>query len=400
MPNVLIASYYDFESGGTGISTYFIAKNLEKRGYKIFLASKRQFPELDTFIFKNLRFFPLFFFRDIYLYFFLSKIIKEKEINLILASDYRFSFLGCLKAATKNKIPMVLYLRDYWFKCLKGDLLYKNSELCDGMKVGKCLKCLPTYLSLWEVYKFHYFQKKLKLVKKVNAILAVSSFVADEMVKTTEGSKVRPEIIYDLFEKRDNNKIRKKIIDKYTGKIKVLFAGKLIYHRGIGILMQVAKEISKRNKNIVFLIVGSGEAKLKCLEFIEKNELKNIELFGEIDYGNMDFFYDISDIVYFPSILPEPLGRTVIESMVYGKTVIASDVGGIKEVITNNKDGYLVKTGCIEEHTEKILELASDDEKRSIIGEAAKKRSLDFSSDKFCILLEKIFDKLLEKKNF
>jgi glycosyltransferase involved in cell wall biosynthesis len=392
---ILIVSYYDIKSGGTGVSTHFMAKSLKKLGHEVYIASKSVFPGVETFVFNDIRLLPHFSLRDSYLSNFIDKIIKKKNMDIVHVSDYRFSFMGCQKAADKNHIPCVLHLRDYWFECLKGDLLFRNKELCCGMERDKCLKCLPAYRKLWERYKFDYFQKKLNLVKSTDAVVAVSEFVAKEMKKFLGEKKI--DVINDFFEKAEKTThfTNTQLVNKHGSKIKVLFAGRLVYHKGIMTLLEVAKEISKINKEIVFLVAGEGESKKECENYIKKNNLNNVELLGYVNQEKMGSLYDFSDIVYFPSILPEPLGRTVIEAMSHGISVIASGVGGIKEIITDNENGILAKTGCVSEHVEKILDLSSNKEKRCRIGLQARQRSYDFLEDQIGLRLERVYKKAL-----
>lgn len=394
---ILIVSYYDIKSGGTGVSTQLMAKSLKKLGHEVCIASLDVFPGIETFVFKNLRLLPIFSLRDIYLSSFIDKIIKREKIDIVHVSDYRFSFVGCQKAAAKNGIPCVLHLRDYWFECLKGDLLFRNKELCRGMSKDKCFKCLPAYRKLWEKYKYGYFKKKLDLVKKTQAIVAVSQFVAKEMEKFIGANKI--EVIYDFFEKVEKTKNKSEVFfpEEYEGKIKVLFAGRLIYHKGVRTLLDVAKEISQKNKKIIFLVAGDGEQRGECENYVKNNNLDNIKFLGNVSPEKMSSCYDFSDFVYFPSILPEPLGRTMIEAMSHGKTVIASDLGGIKEVITDNEDGILATPGCVSEHVEKILDLAGNEEKRFYIGHKALERSFDFSEDKVGLTLSRIYQQVVNE---
>lgn len=61
-----------------------------------------------------------------------------------------------------------------------------------------------------------------------------------------------------------------------------------------------------------------------------------------------------------PSIWYETFGLTLTESFAYGKPVIASDIGGMSEVVEHGKDGLLVRPGCIEELTTAIRYLADN----------------------------------------
>lgn len=79
-----------------------------------------------------------------------------------------------------------------------------------------------------------------------------------------------------------------------------------------------------------------------------------------------------SIIVVVPSVWQEAFGLSVIEGMASGKTVIASKIGGIPEIIKDGEDGLLFRPGDVDALTEKILAVADDPVLRETIGAAAR----------------------------
>ena len=58
--------------------------------------------------------------------------------------------------------------------------------------------------------------------------------------------------------------------------------------------------------------------------------------------------YKQADIVIVPSLWEEPFGRTAIEAMSYGIPVIASNIGGLKNIVIDGKTGYLIETKILQ----------------------------------------------------
>ena len=120
--------------------------------------------------------------------------------------------------------------------------------------------------------------------------------------------------------------------DKKSNKFSVGFIGRLESQKGIHILINSAKKLP----NINFYIAGEGP----MLEYLEKLALglKNVFFVGVKDPIN---FMCSVDIIIVPSIR-EPLGNVIIEAGFCKKAVIASNIDGIPEIITDNISGILL----------------------------------------------------------
>ena len=79
----------------------------------------------------------------------------------------------------------------------------------------------------------------------------------------------------------------------------------------------------------------------------------------------------------------ETFGLTIIEAMAYGVPVIAPPVGGPAEIVTNNKEGYLISSKNIYEIAEKIIFLSKNHDVMIRLSKNALKRSKYFSEKKF-----------------
>lgn len=146
--------------------------------------------------------------------------------------------------------------------------------------------------------------------------------------------------IDDYYHKSKNNE-----------KTKILFVGRLIPRKGV---YELLNAISLLNiKDVKLLILGSddfyglGETDyIKSLkDFVASNGLSKLVFFaGYVPNQQMPKFYKDADILVFPSIESEGLPLTILEAQAHGIPVIASNVGGISEVITHGKNGFLLTT--------------------------------------------------------
>ncbi|MDP9069725.1 MAG: glycosyltransferase family 4 protein, partial [Actinomycetota bacterium] len=87
------------------------------------------------------------------------------------------------------------------------------------------------------------------------------------------------------------------------------------------------------------------------------------------------------DVLVHASVVPEPFGQVVVEGMAAGLAVVASNVGGPAEVITDGSDGILVPPSDPDALAQALRGLASDRSRRRALGVAARKRALDFAPE-------------------
>ncbi|MBT3255900.1 MAG: glycosyltransferase [Deltaproteobacteria bacterium] len=107
--------------------------------------------------------------------------------------------------------------------------------------------------------------------------------------------------------------------------------------------------------------------------------------------------YSAADIFLLPS-LEDNLPNTILESMSCGTSVVAFDVGGVSDMVTDGVNGLLVKAFNIEQMGEAIVSLALDVDKRISMGEAGRKRAIrDYAMDIQAGNYLKLYDDLLHQ---
>lgn len=145
-------------------------------------------------------------------------------------------------------------------------------------------------------------------------------------------NKSKIKVIYNGFLNQNRNYIPKNT-KRYSKKFSVGYAGRLDTPKGVHVLIEVAKKLKKYD----FFLAGNGPLK-NTLKNLAKNN-KNIHFVDRVKQP-LDFISKM-DIMVVPSIR-EPLGNIIIESGYCKKTVIATNVDGIPEIIENGVSGILI----------------------------------------------------------
>ena len=169
--------------------------------------------------------------------------------------------------------------------------------------------------------------------------------------------------------KPDNNKLL--LRKKYNVKSKnvILFIGRIVEKKGVQYLIKAMPDILHEYPDTDLIICGDGPLKTEFENLSKKMGLENyIRFVGYVSDENIKIEYlSLSDILVVPSILTrnkdtEGLGVVILEGLATGTAVIASDVGGIPDIIKDGENGFLVKPENSDDISQKVIKIFSDDE--------------------------------------
>lgn len=179
-------------------------------------------------------------------------------------------------------------------------------------------------------------------------------------------------IIVDVQNKRGELQIEQ-------NEVIVGMIGRLEPVKGLQYLIAAAKLVIEKFSNVKFLIVGEGSLRNKL-----ESQCKKLDIFDKFIFTgwreDIPQILSILDILVLPS-LNEAVGRILIEAGACGKPVVATDVGGIPEVVKDNQTGILVPPKDAHGLAHAIISLLEDERKRQSMGEAAK----NWVDDKFSV---------------
>ena len=182
----------------------------------------------------------------------------------------------------------------------------------------------------------------------------------------------------------------------------ILLPGRLTSWKGQEMFIEainlVNKEIDPETFNVVILGSDQGRKiyKQKLLRLVEQHRLTNQVKFID-NCKNMPVAYKISDLIVSSSIEPEAFGRVSVEAQSMEKPIIASNIGGSKETISNDKTGFLFEARKPESLSKKIIEVLQLDETtlKSLGNEGRKNVIKKFNIEKMCFSTYLEYKKLI-----
>lgn len=166
--------------------------------------------------------------------------------------------------------------------------------------------------------------------------------------------------------------------------------------KGIRILIQALDVLIKRYPQLRLIIVGEGDEKKSLQDFTKSIGLeKVIDFLGQVDPKKRIDFYSRGNIYVSPSY-NEGMANFMLECMALGMPILATDVGGTKELLRDGDNGFIIKIGDHLDLAEKIEKFLLDKTLEKKMGQAslqyAKKLSWDNVANEYIDLYEKTID--------
>src|SRR3989344_4513170 len=210
------------------------------------------------------------------------------------------------------------------------------------------------------------------IIKNSEGIIANSDYSRSEIQKIQKHS-------VSIVRYASAFSAKKNITKKHTknGK-KILFVGRLIERKGVEFLISSMPKVL-RGVEVELQIVGDGPLFPSLQKQINSLSLqKNVKLYGKISDRDLKKMYEECDVFVLPSIIDrwgdtEGLGVVLLEAMSFGKPVIASSVGGIIDIVKNERTGLLVSEKDPDSLANAIIKILTDEKLAGKLGETGYK---------------------------
>ncbi len=172
---------------------------------------------------------------------------------------------------------------------------------------------------------------------------------------------------------------------------------RLVKNKGIDILLKAFEHILKNNQKAILLIAGEGPQKSGLIKYSNDLKIKDKVTFTGHQQNIVDFLSSL-DIFVMPS-LSESMPFSLMEAMAAGRAVVSTDVGGVRELVTDGINGLLVPPNDPDTLARAISLLIKDEKKRLELGNAARNQIVEnFSIASMIRGTEEFFDLVVDEK--
>ena len=290
-----------------------------------------------------------------------------------------------------KSIPIIQSFRDYYYICPKtymlddkGKALQEHTSFLDCVWHHHPKKSLVYDILLYLKQSIH---KKI-INKNIDYYLTPSENLTKLIGKTFKASgETLPNPVL--------------LTNTFTGQKKsdyLLFVGRLEQEKGVLTLLKAFQRILAKHPTEHLKIVGSGSLKFELENYAATNNIQNISFLGAKKPEELIELDAFAKFTIVPSEILESYGNVILESFAFNKTVIISDLLGIKNEVAKSKSGLLFPYGNVVKLAESIEKLLTDFDLKKELEENAATYVENFSFENHFKALEKIYKTILKSK--
>jgi len=382
--------------GGSGWSTYELARGLRARGHELTIVQPRpgetsgiREAQYDGFLIRRFGA-PapnIPYLRNYYkseklthsLTEYLGTLLRAERFDIVHA-QHVLTTVAAIEAATHAGVPVVATVRDYWPVCYWSDLLHTRDGLalcpeCTAANMRICIQpragvLWPAALPMIPYMRANLAAKQTGLAR-ADAIIAVSHRIAADLrERAPQLASTRMDVIpnaINLAAIREVARVPSR--DKHLAEqLYAVYVGKLAPNKGTQYLIDV---VSRADLDWPLIVVGDGPDR-RALEAAARQSGRRLEFMGWQDRDEATRVLAGASLLIFPSRGPESLSRVLIEASALGVPIAAMDTGGTRDVIEGGVTGLLSNTpdGLAED----VRRLRRDESLRRSLGAAARRK--------------------------
>lgn len=290
----------------------------------------------------------------------LNEIVSLEQPDVLHAHSPCLNGIAALRIARRRGIPLVYECRAFW-----EDAALDHGTSSEGGLRYRLTRALET----------HVFRHS-------DAITTICEGLRNDIVaRGIDEIKVTviPNAV-DVDRFTENPEQDRELAASFglQGKTVLGFIGSFYAYEGLPLLLQALPEILSKNPDVRVLLVGGGpqESHVRRLAR-ELGVAEHVVFVGRVPHNEVQRYYDLVDIFVYPRIsmrlteLVTPLKP--LEAMAGGRLVLASDVGGHRELIRHEQTGYLFEAGNREALVDAALALMTNREQWSAIRTAGRR---------------------------
>ncbi len=348
--------FYPDILGGGEVSAYYIAKAVKMQGHNVYVSTftekKSSTKTVEGIkIFRNhihnsglLKRFSKMEYMYVQMALISSKIIKKINPDVIHLLNFESIPLSAIYYKLRFKSKIVATVNGPQFGCFTGNAIDYKNQVCIKCRLLKRYMCsihkwggLKGFL--FYLYSIWYMNMLRFSYKFVDKFFPVSNAMVP-LVMNMGIPKEKITVIHNPIEikKKVKTDLKKRL--GIEGKKVILYIGRLKKEKGIHHTIKAMTEID----DAVFVIVGKKHKYYSDLKkLVEKLGLEDKVIFtGFVPNDRLVEYYSIAEVISFPCEVYESLSRMLIEGVSFGIPIVATDIGGNRDIVEDGCNGILI----------------------------------------------------------
>ncbi len=296
----------------------------------------------------------------------IEEVLLAEKPDILHAHSPVLNAMAALRVAKSHGLPLVYEIRAFW----EDAAVDHGSYAPNSLKYG-AIKFAETRIC-------HRADHITVLCNGIRSDLANRGIPTDKMTVIFNG--IDPE---ELIGNKQNSPGRKSW--NVDGRTVIGFIGSFYRYEGLDLLVKATAELARSRPDILLLLVGTGEVESELRNLADRLKLSgNILFAGRVEHGDILTVYQLADVLVYPRYsnrlteLVTPLKP--LEAMALGKPVVASDIGGHRELIQHGRTGYLFEPGNLTALVEVLDKVLRVREAGEALGNTAFRWVRDFHS--------------------
>jgi len=274
--------------------------------------------------------------------------------------------MGMVSVAREQRIPTVLTTHDNWGFCLRNTLVRPNGKQCTNP--DECHICQPQIKTPSGIVVPIVCRKNFLslMLSRIDWFVSPSQYQADRYLDVN----LPPRAMQVVANGVDVNRF-KNVVRTHSDRPRFTFIGYLGDHKGMRNLLWAAGHLPK---GAVFLnVVGTGHELESYRNLAEAEGIAdNVKFWGKLPNSQIPQVLSETDVLVLPSLWPENQPVSITEAMAAGIAVIATNAGGVPELVTHEETGLLVSLNNVSQLTHAMERYMQDPELATRHGEAGK----------------------------
>jgi glycosyltransferase involved in cell wall biosynthesis len=265
----------------------------------------------------------------------LKRLVAQEKPDIVHAHNWIYASFLPLKPF--SGAPLVVTLHDYGLVCAKKNFMYLGADLCSNPKLTKCLFCAARHYGTTKAMATTLGNRATSLVARhvVDRFIPVSHAVARYTGLTGSSTpyEVIPNFVPDDVGQLGPPESR---LDQLPESGFILFVGDMMRLKGIDVLLKAYANLTQAPP----LILIGRRAPDTPAEFPP-----NVHALGTWPHAAIMHAWRRALFGVLPSVGPEACATVIMEAMACGKAIVATDIGGMPDLVDHGETGLLVPPG-------------------------------------------------------